>query len=177
MSITDWYPQIVFRFSDGTRFGIRFEAHWLSVGSENYELRYDNTFWLLTSVLVQQYESRPAPVGPSGEPPEQPEFIPNCIDLYFPTNPTTGYAWSVEIEDGGIVESREQVFEDSHELGFTGAGGTHWFHLDGVGEGMTSVIYRYARPWEESALYTFTYRVRVDEDRNVFVWGVEMTTD
>ena len=107
--------------------------------------------------------------------PEEQEFIPNCVDLYFPANPTTGYSWWAEIEDAGVVELREQYFEDCGELGFVGAGGTQWYHIDGVAEGVTSVVFRYARAWEERALYAFTYRLNVDERGNVLIWGVEMT--
>lgn len=176
MSVTDWYPQIVFTLSDGTRFGVGFESHWLSVGSVNYELENDGAFWVLTAALVRQYEAFPEP---EPEPTEEPtaDFIPNCVDLYFPANPTTGYSWTVELADEGIVASEEQYFENSADLGFVGAGGVQWYHLDGVAEGMTHVTYRCARPWEETALYCFTYRIQVDEKLNVLIWGVEMTTE
>lgn len=55
-SITDWYPQIVFSLSDGTRAGVRFEAHWLCVnGRDNYELANADEFWMLTAALVQKH--------------------------------------------------------------------------------------------------------------------------
>ena len=104
------------------------------------------------------------------------DFIPNCVDLYFPSNPTTGYTWTAEAEDDGIVEVREQFFEDSSSLGLAGAGGTHWFHFDGLKEGITSVVLRYARSWESVApVYSFTCRISVDEQKNVLIWGIEMS--
>lgn len=178
--VTDWYPQLVLDFSDGTRFGIFFDGHCLDKGDTLYELKNDGAFWLLTAALVREYAASGQTPPPLTEPEPEPTaeaYIPNCVDLYFPANPTTGYSWTAEIEDGGIVALREQYFADSHELGFTGAGGTQWYHLDGVGAGVTSVHFRYARPWEDTALTAFTYRLQVNERGDVLIWGVEMTTE
>ena len=76
------------------------------------------------------------------------EQFPNVVDLYLPANPTTGYSWTAEAESPGIVGIREEYFADSRSLGMTGAGGTHWFHFEGLSEGVTSVTLRYARAWE-----------------------------
>ena len=104
------------------------------------------------------------------------DFVTNQVDLYMPSNPTTGYSWSCIIEDPDIIAVRDQFFEDSHELGFTGAGGTHWFHLSGVRPGTTSVAFRYARPWEsDQAEEQTVYRLTVDEQLNVMIWGVEVS--
>ncbi len=100
---------------------------------------------------------------------------PNCVDLYFPSNPTTGYSWEVTAAEDGIVAIRDQYFADSGDLGMTGAGGTHWFHFSGLREGTTSVTFRYIRAWEpETAYYTYVYRLTVDEAGNVLIWGVEV---
>ena len=66
-SITDWYPLIVFYPSDGTRAGVRFEAHWLSIGNENYELANDDEFWALTAALVQKHEEMERDAEPGGQ--------------------------------------------------------------------------------------------------------------
>ena len=100
---------------------------------------------------------------------------PNCVDLYFPSNPTTGYSWEFSVADSDVLEVRDQYFADSGDLGMTGAGGTHWFHFNGLREGTTSVTFRYVRAWEpEKALYTYVYRLAVDEAGNVLIWGVEV---
>ncbi len=66
-SITDWYPQIVFYLSDGTRAGIRFEAHWLCInGRENYELADADKFWMLTASLIQKHEEMERGAVPGG---------------------------------------------------------------------------------------------------------------
>ena len=51
MDITDWYPQIIFCFQDGRRFGARFEGRWLDKGG-NYELENAEDFWSLTAALM-----------------------------------------------------------------------------------------------------------------------------
>ena len=55
MSITDWYPLIVFNLDDGTRYGARFEGHCLSIRRDKYELENADEFWTLTGTLVQKY--------------------------------------------------------------------------------------------------------------------------
>ncbi len=106
----------------------------------------------------------------------EPHFTPNAVDLYFPANPTTGYAWTAEFGEPGIAELDEKYFADG-ELGKVGAGGIQWYHIRGVSEGVTSVTFRYARSWENSALTTYVYRLEVDAKRNVLIWGVEVDPD
>ena len=55
MSITDWYPLIVFNLDDGTRYGARFEGHCLTIRRDNFELEHADEFWTLTGTLVQKY--------------------------------------------------------------------------------------------------------------------------
>ena len=54
-SITDWYPLIVFTLNDGSRYGVRFESTWLTMGAYNYELENAGAFWRLTGELVKKY--------------------------------------------------------------------------------------------------------------------------
>ena len=60
-SITDWYPQIVFYFSDGTIDHVSFEAHWLTLPASrpqvNYKLANDESFWNLTAAMTERYGS------------------------------------------------------------------------------------------------------------------------
>ena len=55
MSITVWYPLIVFNMDDGTRFGARFEGHCLTVQRDSYLLENADEFWTMTGTLVQKY--------------------------------------------------------------------------------------------------------------------------
>lgn len=98
-----------------------------------------------------------------------------AVDLYLPGNPTTGYAWIAQAEDEGIVEITDQYFSEKSDEPVSGLGGAWWFQFAGVAPGITSVTLTYARPWEaDSAVYTFVYRLTVDEELNVLIWGVEM---
>ena len=54
-SITDWYPMIVFYLSDETQGLVPFEAKWLCIGMDNYEISNAEAFWNLTSALVGKY--------------------------------------------------------------------------------------------------------------------------
>ena len=66
-SITDWYPQIVFCLTDGTRGGVRFEAKWLCIGGmENYEISNAEGFWSLTASLVEKHEAMAEGAVPAG---------------------------------------------------------------------------------------------------------------
>ncbi len=167
--VTDWSPSITFTLSDDSVHTIWFNGRSLHAGGQLYELADDGAFWSLTSSLVYAEEDDATPAG------AETGLSPNCVDLYFPSNPSTGFSWSFEAEEEGIVAVKEEYFAGSTSLGLTGAGGTHWFHIDGVSEGITSVTFRYARPWEsEEPVYTFTYRLSVDPGLNVLIWGVEM---
>ena len=116
-----------------------------------------------------------APLYPAEPAEPAAEFVPNQVDLYLPSNPTTGYAWVCEVEDASLVAVRDQFFEDSHELGFVGGGGTHWFHLSGLRPGVTSVTFRYLRSWEaDTPAEQTTSRLSVDDQLNVLIWGVEV---
>lgn len=112
---------------------------------------------------------------PANPNPNATEFVPNEVDLYFPSNPTTGYDWQAEAEDADVVAIRDQFFEAQHEDGLVGVGGTHWFHLSGLKPGTTSVTFRYMRPWEDSPIRETLYRLTVDERGNVLIWGVEVS--
>ena len=102
--------------------------------------------------------------------------MPNQVDLYFPSNPTTGYDWQAAAEDPDLVEIKDQFFEYNHEEGLVGVGGTHWFHLSGLKPGTTSVTFRYLRSWDPDSVVSETlYRLTVDEDMNVLIWGVEVS--
>ncbi len=101
--------------------------------------------------------------------------VPNEVDLYFRSNPTTGYSWIAEVENEGIISLQDQYMEDLHPEGMTGVGGVHWFHISGTAPGVTSVRFRYLRPWDpyEDAGSSL-YRLTVDENLNVLIWGVEV---
>jgi len=55
VSITDWYPLIVFNLDDGMRYGARFEGRCLTIRRDKYELENADEFWAMTGTLVQKY--------------------------------------------------------------------------------------------------------------------------
>ena len=103
-------------------------------------------------------------------------YVPNAVDLYMPSNPTTGYSWTYEIEDPSIVSLRDEYFSQSMGSNLAGAGGTHWFHISGDQPGNTSVTFRYLRPWETDVppAEQTTYRLSVNDQLDVMIWGVEV---
>ena len=104
------------------------------------------------------------------------EYVPNAVDLYLPSNPTTGYSWTYEIEDPSIVSLRDEYFSQSMGSDLVGAGGTHWFHISGEQPGITSVTFRYLRSWETDVppAEQTTYRLSVNDQLDVMIWGVEV---
>ena len=100
---------------------------------------------------------------------------PNAVDLYFPSNPTTGYQWLAQVGDSKIVDVTDRFDAADASQGLVGAGGTHWFHFDGLAEGSTTVTLTYARSWEDGEpVYSFVYSVKVDAAKNVLITSVEM---
>lgn len=53
--ITDWYPQIIFFFSDESQLNVCFDAHWLEIGMDHYTLGNDEAFWSLTAAMTTAY--------------------------------------------------------------------------------------------------------------------------
>ena len=121
-------------------------------------------FLLLFSGCIAEADN-----GTEGDP------TPNCVDMYLPCSPETGCFWDAWAEDENIVEIRETFFENNSNPGIPGVGGIHWFHLNGLSEGMTSVMIAYLRPWEiNSPEIVFVYRLHVDAAGNVMIRGMEM---
>ncbi len=65
--LTDWYPQICFTLSDGSKYRMRFEGHCLEIGPKYYTLTGDCAFWNLTGSLVDSYPLEEAPEESFGE--------------------------------------------------------------------------------------------------------------
>ena len=105
------------------------------------------------------------------------DYVPNVVDLYLPSNPKTGYSWAYEIEDHSIVFVRDEYFSQRMESDLVGAGGTHWFHISGEKPGITSVTFRYLRAWETDVppAEQTTYRLSVNDQLDVLIWGVEVS--
>ena len=104
---------------------------------------------------------------------------PQAVDLYFPANPSAGYAWTWESEDLDLVEVKEEYFGPESLLGSMaqemGTPGTQWYHFNGLAPGIGSIELRYARSWEDGEPLTrFVFYFQVNENLDLHIWGVEM---
>ena len=87
-------------------------------------------------------------------------------------NPTTGYAWQIEIANPDIIKEVANEYIsgqlDDDVVG-VGAGGVFRFSFQGVAEGETEITFNYQRPWEEGIppLETIVYTAVVDNNHQV----------
>ena len=91
-------------------------------------------------------------------------------------NPTTGYSWQYKVADEtvAVVEDDEYV-QMQVEEGIVGAGGVHTYRLSGISVGETTITFKYMRPWEgeESAVKTVTFKLVVNDNKEISVTKVE----
>ena len=111
-SITDWYPQIVFTFSDGSDAHVTFESHWLSLPEPwpqaNYELENDEAFWSLTAELVKKHEKDTAQgIDSNWNLPETIEMTETVTELF--TRAMNGLV-GVHYEPLGYLGEKEGVY-------------------------------------------------------------------
>ena len=97
----------------------------------------------------------------------------NAVDLYLPGDPDTG-SWEYTLEDEDLVDVETAHYEDIHELGLTGNGGADWFRVTGLEPGTTALRLLYINGETLRTDMTLVYRLTVDEDLNVLIWGFEM---
>ena len=102
--------------------------------------------------------------------------LPGAPMIMLKGNPTTGYSWSWEIDEERVVDvgaeyAADWQFRQEGEPVLTGTGGRYLFILTGLNPGEVTITFTYKRPWEENALYTLVYHVRVDEELNVTILG------
>lgn len=100
---------------------------------------------------------------------------PNAVDLYLPVDTAADQMWIEEVGDESLIEVREAYYKDIHELSLTGNSGVQWFHLRGTAAGTTSVRFDlYGMDDPTKPLNTMVYRLTVDGQLNVMIWGVEV---
>lgn len=71
--------------------------------------------------------------------------------LELPSNPTTGYTWTCQIENPAVVslEKDEFIASDSNKMG---AGGTQRYVFKAGQNGTTTVTLQYLRSWEPNSV-------------------------
>jgi inhibitor of cysteine peptidase len=80
------------------------------------------------------------------------------LSVSMPSNPTTGYSWS--LTNASEVNQESSVLQQTGEgasafvidnNGQVGAGGTETFDFDATAAGYQTLRFVYARPWEKGA--------------------------
>lgn len=82
------------------------------------------------------------------------------IVIRLDENPTTGYAWTVDEVDEGIVTIADNGPSQPEEA-LVGAGGVHTFTVTAHSEGTTEVRLKHWRSWEGEPSVIERYRVTV----------------
>ena len=89
------------------------------------------------------------------------------FQVALPSNPTTGYQWTVIKYDTGLLKLLSSVHKPSRSK-LIGSGGTSVFSfelLSNVAVPETTLLeFRYARPWEKGSGTNKTVTVRFSED-------------
>lgn len=81
--------------------------------------------------------------------------------LSLPSNPSTGYQWSLAATLPPQLVTAAETFESSGTPGLVGAGGTQVFTYSVVRAGSGVLTLVYARPWEKGVSPVETYTVTV----------------
>ena len=97
----------------------------------------------------------------------------SCTDLYLPSDPDTG-SWEYVLEDESILGVEWAYYEDIHDLGLIGNAGAEWFRISGLAEGSTTLKLLFINRFTLHTDMTLVYRINVDENLNVLIWGFEM---
>lgn len=81
-------------------------------------------------------------------------------------NPTTGYIWDYTTEGNGEIELADESIEKTTEL--LGAPSTFYYSFRGKKEGNVTLIFEYARPWEDGEkLSTEIYKLKVNQNLTI----------
>ena len=81
------------------------------------------------------------------------------VAISLKSNPTTGYTWEA-VYDTLRLELKEKRFDSQAAQGI-GTGGEERFVFTALKTGTTTVVLRYKRPWEPSAVEEREYRIAV----------------
>jgi inhibitor of cysteine peptidase len=88
--------------------------------------------------------------------------IGESLKISLPSNPTTGYSWSITRQGDPTVLHLSSDYYPTSTL--TGSGGTETWNVIATKKGNETLIFNYARPWENVApvrtvRYNFSVRV------------------
>ncbi|MBT4524234.1 MAG: protease inhibitor I42 family protein [Phycisphaerae bacterium] len=75
--------------------------------------------------------------------------VGRTFEIVLPSNPTTGYSWTLLIENPKIISNESHAYTPDAG-GRVGVGGNTIWNLKARKEGETSLTFSYQRPWEEN---------------------------
>ncbi len=97
----------------------------------------------------------------------------NEVDFYLPSDPDTA-TWEYTVENEDLIDVTTEFYPDIRELGLIGNSGADWFHVSGLEPGTTTLRFLSINSQTLETDLTLVYRLKVDEDLNVIIWGAEM---
>ena len=113
-------------------------------GSNSFPPRYRETVQAVTAMLKESVEEA-----------RMEDYVPQSVDLYFPSDPETGCVWTWKCDYPVSIEVTEKRFGPGSLLSGLaedmGVPEVHWFHFRGLEPGVGSV-----------------------ENLDLQIWGVEM---
>ena len=83
------------------------------------------------------------------------------IRLEFCSNPTTGFEWTYEMSEEGVLDEEDHDFVEPEDSELVGAAGTDIWTFEAVGEGTTEVSLEYSQPWQGGIKEEWTYTLTV----------------
>jgi len=96
------------------------------------------------------------------------------IEVSLNGNPTTGYAWSYQIDDTSILSClSDKYIANNQDSDAVGVGGIYKYIFEGQKEGTTTITFKYARSWEDEPVRIKKYIMKVDSDKKVTIINEE----
>ncbi len=86
--------------------------------------------------------------------------------IKIPSNPTTGYRWS--IAESGNLKVEERYVPDSKIRNLRGGGGKTLYELSADTPGEYTFVANYSRPWENSPIKTLRVKLKVNAAKRIF---------
>jgi len=161
----------------------KYKGYDVSIGEDTNILSYNDAFelseyayspmqWACGAQIIKGYEGNLLPKNNL----TRAEFATIIYNFYsyYPRydlgwvelkgNPTTGYTWTATGYDEEIVKVYDCTYSQEGDSDLVGQGGTFKFKLKSLKPGVTTVTFKYMRPWEEEAITTIVCEILIDEN-------------
>lgn len=98
------------------------------------------------------------------------DFEDREIDIEFPSNPTTGYAWSYKLDGTALVLTKDEYDADDNPFGIAGKGGKQEYEFRAVAPGDVTLEFTYARSGENGDIgNVFVVKINVNANYEISV--------